>query len=162
MFTCAVYDWQLGSKAFVAVGIAKDQKRALKGQRDVIWALSDNTYSTSINLFHQLHCLNSIRKLIYTISYSNNRLQARSWQPQTPLTIDLIHLQYCIALQPRQFIAAQNAENVMNNDKWVCVMEKSEDAEQRSAPDAYYIYKTSDVEKPNHINGAIPKDDFNI
>ncbi|KAH8881130.1 hypothetical protein GQ53DRAFT_832661 [Thozetella sp. PMI_491] len=65
---------------------------------DHLWGLGDDAYATGLDVFHQLHCLNSLRRRVYSQYYfsEEHHHHAESWTPGDGLTIDEIHINHCV------------------------------------------------------------------
>ncbi|KAH8657806.1 hypothetical protein BX600DRAFT_514356 [Xylariales sp. PMI_506] len=57
---------------------------------DELWGLGDDAYAATFDVYHQIHCLNSLRRIIYTSYYNEPRVTAFN------LTIREIHVNHCV------------------------------------------------------------------
>ena len=49
--------------------LGKDPEESAKFENDY-WGLGDDAYMAQVDVFHQLHCLNNLRKLVYPEYYN--------------------------------------------------------------------------------------------
>lgn len=153
--------------------MGKDPSTAVK-LPDEIWGLGDDTYAATMDVFHQLHCLNTLRKLAYPDYYTNPKM-FNEW----PLVQD-IHMNHCvdILLQviqcsgnlnlnvghwvdhfetpfpdmsgfrqcPGNFddLTRWRMENSLDMGLYVMTMAKPEHVKAKPAPDGYYTYYNPD------------------
>lgn len=75
------------------IRLGKNPSTALKLE-DKIWGLGDDAYAATLDVYHQIHCLNSLRQSIYGTYYHRPTANANG-----PLD-DMyeIHLNHCIDL----------------------------------------------------------------
>ncbi|KAJ5037226.1 uncharacterized protein L3040_007403 [Drepanopeziza brunnea f. sp. 'multigermtubi'] len=71
------------------IKLGKDPKTVAKFE-DGHWGLGDDAYMAELDIFHQLHCLNSLRKLIYPDYYMYNASNTR--HPD----LWYVHLNHCV------------------------------------------------------------------
>jgi len=69
--------------------LGKDPEEVAKFQNDY-WGLGDDAYMAQVDVFHQLHCLNTLRKLVYPEYYNYSSSSLR--HPQ----LWYIHNNHCI------------------------------------------------------------------
>ncbi|KAL5380569.1 hypothetical protein DPSP01_007633 [Paraphaeosphaeria sporulosa] len=74
-------------------GMGKDPTTATKLE-DEIYGLGDDAYASTFDIYHQLHCLNMLRKLVYPEYYPNARMQFP--HAQDPKVMFEIHMDHCI------------------------------------------------------------------
>lgn len=188
-------EWEL-SRAFPITAeeirrMGKDPLTAAKLEDDV-WGLGDDAYVGIFDVYHQLHCLNTLRKIAYPDYYDN----PTHFDPKSKM--HAIHVNHCVdilmqAIQcsgnvnfitmhwvetqtypfPDMSINRQCVEfdgmtqwrhdNTIDMDKYLRVMKKPDEiVNQLPAPDEYYHYYMPNTTNPNHMNGANPDEDFNL
>lgn len=161
------------------VKLGKDPATAVKLEDD-LWGLGDDAYATVFDVYHQLHCLNSLRKIAYGSYY--NVSQGRTGT----LKLREIHINHCADIL---FQAIQCSGNVnlmtlhwvetqenpwpdmsinrqcidfdhltefrksvsLDMDKYKRVMTKPEGVTQIPAPDQFY--ELFGEENPIHLHG---------
>ncbi|KAK6070119.1 hypothetical protein SCUP515_08603 [Seiridium cupressi] len=70
------------------VKLGKDPDTAIKLE-DHIWGLGDNAYGAVFDVYHQLHCLNSLRKMAYGNYYNVSQGRAHT------LKLREMHINHC-------------------------------------------------------------------
>ncbi|KAB5572421.1 hypothetical protein GE09DRAFT_1282790 [Coniochaeta sp. 2T2.1] len=57
---------------------------------DEVWGLGDDAYAAAFDVYHQIHCLNALRKTVYTAYYDQ--------RPVSPfnMTLSEIHINHCV------------------------------------------------------------------
>ncbi|KAJ4293495.1 hypothetical protein N0V90_008778 [Kalmusia sp. IMI 367209] len=73
--------------------MGKDPSTATKLEDD-IYGLGDDAYASTFDIYHQLHCLNMLRKLVYPDYYKNARMQFP--HAKDPQAMYEIHMGHCI------------------------------------------------------------------
>ncbi|KAH8880820.1 hypothetical protein GQ53DRAFT_813054 [Thozetella sp. PMI_491] len=63
---------------------------------DNIWGLGDDAYATSLDVYHQLHCLNKLRRLAYAAYYPNDHQETLSWSAGRPMTGYESEINHCV------------------------------------------------------------------
>ncbi|KAM7201682.1 protein of unknown function (DUF3328) domain containing protein [Rhypophila sp. PSN 637] len=157
---------------------------------DEDFGLGDDAYGASLDIFHHIHCLNSLRKIVYGTYYNTSTVK-----PEIR-TMKSLHVNHCIDLllqtlqcsgnvnyitwhwvenQPYPFpdmsvnrkcvdfgrLVDWQRENSIDRAKYDAVTGvKPKGVKERPAPDALYAW--SGVPNPNHVNGANEGEDFNI
>ncbi|KAK9779709.1 putative Tat pathway signal sequence [Seiridium cardinale] len=167
------------------VKLGKDPDTAVKLE-DQIWGLGDNAYGAVFDVYHQLHCLNSLRKIAYGNHYNVSQGRADT------LKLREMHINHCADIL---FQAIQCSGNVnlmtlhwvetqdlpwpdmsinrqcidfdgltefrkqvsLDMDKYKKVMSKPKGVTQLPAPDRYY--ELFGEENPNHLSGGDQDDD---
>ena len=76
------------SKADV-LRLGKDPETAFKLE-DSLWGLGDDAYAASLDIFHQLHCLNTLREIAYGGYYNETMGNANSEE------LYEVHLNHCV------------------------------------------------------------------
>ncbi|KAH8646942.1 tat pathway signal sequence, partial [Tricladium varicosporioides] len=185
-------DWEVVrfipvSKAQI-IRMGKDLSTVAKFE-DKDWGLGDDAYVGDLDVFHQLHCLNSLRKIAYGKYYNKSTVDAHG------TSLREIHVNHCVdilmqalmcsgnvniltshwvATQPLPFPDMSANRKCINFDKlqdwrnahavdlgtYLRVMRKPKGVKERPAPDALYEYHN--WENPNHINGSNTDEDFNF
>ncbi|KAI0126814.1 hypothetical protein BJ170DRAFT_684396 [Xylariales sp. AK1849] len=168
------------------VKLGKDPSTAVKLE-DEIWGLGDDAYATVLDVYHQIHCLNSLRQIAYGSYY--NRSQGRA----DTLLLREMHINHCtdILLQALQCSGNLNLitmhwvetqlqpwpdmslnkqcvdfphltewrkEATIDMDKFAKIMVKPDGITQLHAPDQYYEHFGG--KNPNHPNDTHSEDDF--
>ncbi|KAH6648691.1 hypothetical protein BKA67DRAFT_594163 [Truncatella angustata] len=151
--------------------LGKDPSTAVKLEDD-IWGLGDDAYGAVFDVYHQLHCLNSLRKIAYGNYYNASQGRAET------LKLREMHINHCADIL---FQAIQCSGNVnlmtlhwmetqdnpwpdmsinrkcinfdhltefrkqvsLDMDKYKKVMSKPKGVTQLPAPDQYYDLFTS-------------------
>ncbi|KAH8744713.1 tat pathway signal sequence [Diaporthe sp. PMI_573] len=72
-------------------GMGKDPTTAAKLE-DSIWSLGDDAYAGILDLFHQIHCLNQLRKFAYRDYYD---MKIANANPEN-MTMHEIHTNHCV------------------------------------------------------------------
>ncbi|KAL1597156.1 hypothetical protein SLS60_008738 [Paraconiothyrium brasiliense] len=73
--------------------LGKDPTTATKLE-DEVYGLGDDAYASTFDIYHQLHCLNMLRKLVYPDYYTKARMQFP--HAQDPKVMFEIHMDHCI------------------------------------------------------------------
>ncbi len=86
-------DWEL-TRIFPVtraeiVRMGKDPSTVAKLEDD-IWGLGDDAYATSLDVFHQLHCLNSLAPIAYGSFYNETGVDANA------RTLRELHVNHCV------------------------------------------------------------------
>ncbi|KAI5866528.1 hypothetical protein GGS23DRAFT_602848 [Durotheca rogersii] len=172
------------------VRMGKDPSTMAKLE-DAEWGLGDDAYVGTLDLYHQVHCLNMLRRQAYRGYYN---LSERSHET---LGLAEVHLNHCVDIllqalqcggnvnfmtyhwiagqeypQPdmsvnRQCInfdklTAWRIEKGLDLDKYVKVMKKSLHPGVKELHQSDAYYKYYNRTNPNHINGSNPGEDFNL
>ncbi|KAM7207203.1 protein of unknown function (DUF3328) domain containing protein, partial [Naviculisporaceae sp. PSN 640] len=147
-------------------------------------------YPGSLDVMHHLHCLNSLRKIIYSSYYNESTVDPHN------VTMKSMHVNHCIDLimqalqcsgnvnfvtwhwvkdQPYPFpdmstnrkcidfqrLVDWQRENSLDREIYDAVTRhKPKGVKERPAPDA--LYEWHGVPSPNHINGDNQGEDFNL
>lgn len=87
------HEWELArllpiTKADI-LRLGKDPSTAYKLD-DAIWGLGDDAYGAQLDVFHQLHCLNSLRQIAYGTYYN------RSMANPVESGIQETHINHCV------------------------------------------------------------------
>lgn len=170
--------------------MGSDPSTAVKLE-DVHWGLGDDAYAASWDVYHQLHCLNSLRKMAYSNYYNLTHPRAHPDKANK----HEIHLNHCVDMLMQALQCSGNVNLITL--RWIetqdypfpdfsinrqCVdfqamtewrKEKSPDMSRweelmrkpdgvEQLPMADAYYEMLDLENPNHQNGANPGQDFNI
>lgn len=80
---------------------------------DNIWGLGDDAYAGTFDVFHQLHCLNSLRQIAYGGYYNRSMVNANLTTP----TIHEVHVNHCVDILMQALQCSGNV-NIMTMD-WV-------------------------------------------
>lgn len=70
--------------------MGKDPATAAKLE-DADWGLGDDAYAATFDVYHQLHCLNFLRKLIYPNNYNKS-----NWHHADIEGFFEIHMNHCV------------------------------------------------------------------
>lgn len=71
--------------------LGKDPETAVKLE-DSLWGLGDDAYAAQFDVFHQLHCLNSLRQIAYGSYYNRSMVNPAPEKPR----LREIHLNHCV------------------------------------------------------------------
>ncbi|KAH7028123.1 tat pathway signal sequence [Microdochium trichocladiopsis] len=147
--------------------MGKDPSTAAKLEDDV-WGLGDDAYAAIFDVYHQLHCLNFLRKLIYPSYYNTS-----NWHHADVEGFFEIHMNHCVDIvmqaiqcsgnvnlitlhwvetQPYPFpdmsvnrqcvnfegLTQWRLDNTIDMDKYGLVMQKPKGVKQQPAPEGYY------------------------
>ncbi|KAI1074923.1 hypothetical protein F5B20DRAFT_418565 [Whalleya microplaca] len=158
---------------------------------DKYWGLGDDAYVGAFDVYHQIHCLNSLRKNAYRGYYN---LTTRDHKV---MRLPEVHINHCVDIllqalqcsgnvnfmtyhwvsgqeypQPdmsinRQCInfdklTAWRKEHGLDLDKYVGIMKKSLNPGVKERHQSDAYYKYYNETNPNHVNGANPDEDFNL
>ncbi|KAK8923291.1 hypothetical protein VCV18_007354 [Metarhizium anisopliae] len=170
------------------IKMGKDPAYTAKLEDD-IWGLGDDAYAGVLDVYHQLHCLNSLRQIAYGAYYNASTVNPKVAR------LPEIHVNHCVdilmqALQcsgnvniitldwvetqtypfpdmsvNRQCVnferlTAWRKENTIDMDKYIQVMKKPKGVRGRPMADQFYAYHNLD--NPNHLHGANLDQDFNV
>lgn len=155
------------------------------------WGLGNDAYAASWDVYHQLHCLNHLRKMVYT-SYYNMTLPRLN--PENPTKTE-IHTNHCVDILMQALQCSGNVNLISLH--WVetqsypfpnfsiqrqCVdfegltewrkkkslnMDKWVEVMKKpegvnQLPMADAYYNLFSKDNPNHVHGANPGEDFNL
>ncbi|KAI1799441.1 hypothetical protein F4811DRAFT_98520 [Daldinia bambusicola] len=158
---------------------------------DSEWGLGDDTYVGAFDVYHQIHCLNSLRQNAYRSYY---KLTTRN---HTVMGLPEIHINHCVDIllqalqcsgnmnlmtyhwvagqeypQPDMSINRQcinfdkltefRKEHGLDLDKYVRIMKKSLHPGVKERHQSDAYYYWYNETNPNHINGANRGEDFNM
>ncbi|KAL7629514.1 hypothetical protein AAE478_001035 [Parahypoxylon ruwenzoriense] len=158
---------------------------------DAEWGLGNDAYVGAFDVYHQIHCLNSLRRNAYGGYYN---LTARNHKA---MGLPEIHINHCVDIllqalqcsgnvnfityhwvagqeypQPDMSINRQcinfekltafRKENGVDLDKYARIMKKSLHPGVKERHQSDAYYKYYHKTNPNHINGANPGEDFNL
>ncbi|KAI1105459.1 hypothetical protein F4804DRAFT_128701 [Jackrogersella minutella] len=158
---------------------------------DAEWGMGDDAYVGAFDVYHQIHCLNTLRHNAYRSYY---HLKARN---HSVMGLPEIHINHCvdILLQALQcsgnmnmmtyhWVAGQDypqpdmsinrqcinfdkltafrKENGLDLDKYVDIMKKSLHPDVKERHQSDAYYYWYNETNPNHVNGADPGEDFNM
>lgn len=84
------------------VRMGKDPSTAVKLE-DELWGLGDDAYATILDVYHQLHCLNSLRQIAYGKYYERARGSAEG-EP----SIRDIHINHCADILYQALVCSGN------------------------------------------------------
>lgn len=88
-------DWELTTVVPVTASgiraLGKDPSTAAKLEDDV-WGLGDDAYAAVLDVFHQIHCLNQLRKFAYADYY---HMKIANADPEA-LTTHEVHTNHCV------------------------------------------------------------------
>lgn len=79
---------------------------------DAIWGLGDDAYASTLDVYHQLHCLNYLRKLIYPDHYNRSEFH----HADHPGYFE-IHMNHCVDILMQAIQCSGNVNLIMMN--WV-------------------------------------------
>ncbi|KAE8446179.1 hypothetical protein EG329_012404 [Mollisiaceae sp. DMI_Dod_QoI] len=83
--------------------LGKDPEIVAKFE-DAYWGLGDDAYMAQVDVFHQMHCLNQLRKLIYPTYYNysaNTVHHADLW---------FVHLNHCVDVLAQNLMCTGNTD----------------------------------------------------
>ncbi|KAI1382004.1 hypothetical protein F4677DRAFT_439808 [Hypoxylon crocopeplum] len=158
---------------------------------DAEWGLGDDAYVGAFDVYHQIHCLNTLRRDAYRGYY---HMKTRN---HTVMGLPEIHINHCVDIllqalqcsgnvnfmtyhwvagqeypQPDMSINRQcvnfekltafRKENGLDLDKYVRVMKKSLHPGVKERHQSDAYYYWYNETNPNHINGANPGEEFNM
>ncbi|OTA98180.1 hypothetical protein M426DRAFT_77114 [Hypoxylon sp. CI-4A] len=158
---------------------------------DTDWGLGDDAYVGAFDVYHQIHCLNTLRQNAYRGYY---HLTTRN---HSVMGLPEIHINHCVDIllqalqcsgnvnfmtyhwvagqeypQPDMSINRQcmnfeklsafRKENGLDLDKYVRVMKKSLHPGVKERHQSDAYYYWYNETNPNHINGANSGEDFNM
>lgn len=166
--------------------LGKDVETAVKLEDD-IWGLGDDAYVGTLDIFHQLHCLNLLRQMIFPDDYYDTKHghEYPNWREA--------HLTHCVDILMQNiqcsgnlnlvtlhWVETQEApwpdfsidrqcfdfeqltewrrENSLDLNKAINEVKRPANVTERPAPDK--LYEFNNWTNPNHINGANPGEDF--
>lgn len=93
---------------------------------DAIWGLGDNAYAASLDVYHQLHCLNTLRHIAYGSYYNKSMADASLAKP----SLKEIHLNHCVDILVQALQCSANV-NFITMD-WV-------ETQKHPFPDMYVV-----------------------
>ncbi|KAH8671704.1 hypothetical protein BX600DRAFT_510367 [Xylariales sp. PMI_506] len=172
------------------VKLGKNPETAAKLEND-IWGLGDDAYIGVFDVYHQLHCLNSLRQIAYGSYYNMSTVNPDKKHASIPE----FHVNHCVDILMQALQCSGNV-NLMTYH-WVetqdypfpdmsvqkkCIsfdkltefrrantIDMDKYVEVMHKPDGVKELKMSDQwyeylgrESPNHPNGADPDNDFNL
>ena len=73
------------------IKLGKDPSTVAKLE-DSIWGLGDDAYAATLDVYHQLHCLNALRHIAYGNYYNRSLVNTDTPKP----TMDVIHVNHCV------------------------------------------------------------------
>ncbi|KAI1208022.1 uncharacterized protein F4807DRAFT_462113 [Annulohypoxylon truncatum] len=155
------------------------------------WGLGDDAYVGAFDVYHQIHCLNALRRTAYSGYYHLKMLN------HSVMGLHEIHINHCVDIllqalqcsgnvnfmtyhwvagqeypQPDMSINRQcinfekltkfRRENGLDLDKYVQRMKKSLHPTVKERHQSDAYYYWYNETNPNHINGANPGEDFNM
>ncbi|KAK3180011.1 hypothetical protein K4F52_008589 [Lecanicillium sp. MT-2017a] len=94
------------------IKMGKDPSYVAKLENN-IWGLGDDAYAGTFDIFHQLHCLNSLRQIAYGGYYNRSMVNANLTTP----TIHEVHVNHCVDMLMQALQCSGNV-NIMTMD-WV-------------------------------------------
>jgi hypothetical protein len=151
---------------------------------DEEWGLGDDAYVAALDVFHQLHCLNTLRQIAYGDLYpkiSGGR-ERPVWKFHVDHCVDILmqelqcsgnlnlvpyhwvenferpYPDFSINRQCVDFEAVTRwrIENTIDVDKYNRNTRKPPGVKELRAADDYYTYRALNLTNPNHLNGANP------
>jgi Mycotoxin biosynthesis protein UstYa len=155
---------------------------------DEEWGLGDDAYVAALDVYHQLHCLNTLRQIAYGDLYpkvSGGR-EKPVWKFHVDHCVDILmqELQcsgnlnlvtyHWVENHDRPFpifginrqcidfegLTRWRLENTIDVDKYNSIVRKPPGAKQLRAADDWYKYRAPNFTNPNHLNGANPDEKF--
>ncbi|KAF7539639.1 hypothetical protein G7054_g1980 [Neopestalotiopsis clavispora] len=167
------------------IKLGKDPETAVKLENDM-WGLGEDAYGAVFDVYHQLHCLNGLRKIAYATYYNESIGRADK------LKLREIHINHCadilfqaltcsgnVNLMTLHWVETQirpwpdmsiNRQCIdfdaltefrkqvsLDMDKYKVTMNKPEGVTELPAPDNYYTLFGE--ENPNHVHGEDLEDD---
>ncbi|KAI0148052.1 hypothetical protein F4776DRAFT_295276 [Hypoxylon sp. NC0597] len=158
---------------------------------DIEWGLGEDAYLGAFDVYHQIHCLNTLRQNAYRDYY---HLKTRN---HSVMGLQEIHINHCVDIllqalqcsgnvnfmtyhwvagqeypQPDMSINRQcinfekltafRKEHGLDLDKYVQVMKKSLHLGVKERHQSDAYYSWYNETNPNHIDGANPGEDFNM
>ncbi|KAH8892313.1 hypothetical protein GQ53DRAFT_647428, partial [Thozetella sp. PMI_491] len=163
--------------------LGQDPSTAAKLE-DEIWGLGDDAYVAVLDVFHQLHCLNTLRQIAYGDKYPEI-----SHDPDRPLW--KFHVDHCVDILMQQLQCSGNLnlityhwvetqiwpiplfsvdkqcidfnaitrwrlEHSIDSEKYARTIKKPKGAKEMLNADAFYAFVAKNSTNPNHLNGAHP------
>jgi len=153
---------------------------------DETWGLGDDAYITALDVYHQLHCLNTLRQIAYGEKYYP-KVMANHDKP-----IWKVHVDHCVDILMQELQCSGNVnlvpyhwvenherpfpvfginrqcvdfealtqwrlENTVDFEKYSRVVRKPPGVKELKAADDWYKYRTPPgFVNPNHVNGSNP------
>jgi hypothetical protein len=93
------------------IRIGKDPATVAKFD-DKIWGLGDDAYVADLDVFHQLHCLNTLRSLAYANYYNRTALDASDDR-----SLNAVHINHCVDMLMTAIQCSGNVGFITSN--WV-------------------------------------------
>lgn len=148
---------------------------------DSIWGLGDDAYVAAMDIFHQLHCLGTLRRIAYPDIYpkvSRGR-EHIEWKMHVDHCVDILlqALQCSGNLDMFSYHWIENHErpfpmfainrqcidfetlkewrlkNTIDIDKFKKIVRKPEGANELPAADDWYKFMATTIPNPNHLDG---------
>ncbi|ETS75044.1 hypothetical protein PFICI_13528 [Pestalotiopsis fici W106-1] len=167
------------------IRLGKNPETAVKLDNNM-WGLGDDAYGVVFDVYHQLHCLNSLRKIAYGSYYNESMGRADK------LKLREIHINHCadilfqaltcsgnVNLMTLHWVETQerpwpdmsiNRQCIdfdrltdfrkqvsLDMDRYRVTMNKPEGVTELPAPDHYY--ELFGEKNPNHLHGEDPEED---
>lgn len=108
------------------IRLGKDPRTVAKLEND-IWGLGDDAYSGAFDVFHQIHCLNTLRRIAYSKHYNLTLIDTA--KPE--LSLQEIHVNHCVDILLQALQCSANVNLMTYN--WV----ETQDLPQ---PDMFVAY----------------------
>ncbi|KAK4076824.1 hypothetical protein Purlil1_12591 [Purpureocillium lilacinum] len=104
---------------------------------DHIWGLGDNAYVAALDLFHNLHCLNSLRQAAYGNYYNQTMATTSISSPDIGPRVQSIHFQTCASINAHCInfdkLVKWHKEASVDMEKYVEVMKKPKGVKEEPA-----------------------------
>lgn len=111
------------------VRMGKDPRTITKLEND-IWGLGDDAYAGALDVFHQIHCLNTLRRIAYSKHYNISLIDITQPQP----SLQEIHINHCVDILLQALQCSGNV-NIMTYN-WV-------ETQEAPQPDMYITHSSS-------------------
>jgi len=151
---------------------------------DKDWGLGDDAYVAALDVYHQLHCLNSLRKLAHGELYPEafKGRETPQWKFHIDHCVDILMQElrcsgnlnlvtyHWVENHERPFpifsinrqcvdfdaITRWNLENTLDVDRYTKIVRKPLGVKELPAADDWYRLMNPNKTNPNHLNGANP------
>lgn len=89
------------------IRLGKDPETAVKLEPD-LWGLGDDAYATALDIYHQLHCVNTLRRIAYGTYYN-----VQMGNPDgINATLREMHINHCVDILMQAIQCSGNANLV--------------------------------------------------